>query len=138
MEAPPNLETVLLQALFSGPADRIALIERVTEGARGKAGLTPRRLSQTLKDLEAAGLVRHWSVRPAEGRTRDTSVYYELTVKGVTAAGVLRDLLAGLRAAGGRPGRRRAEGSMEARLKRSLEISALAQDLRRGSRKLRA
>jgi DNA-binding PadR family transcriptional regulator len=137
MEASLSVKAALLQALFAGPGDRLDLIERVTEHARGEPKLAPKSVAQALRELEAAGLVRHWGVRSGERRASDPSVYYELTVEGVASAGALRDVIAGFLTGGGGRGRRGTAQGMEARLRRSLEISALAQNLRRGSRKLR-
>jgi hypothetical protein len=137
VEAPLSLKAVLLQALFAGPGDRLDLIGRIAERARGQARSAPKVVSQALRELEGAGLVRHWGVRAGEGRATDPSVYYELTVEGVSASTQLRDAVAGF-LEGDDAGRGRGSiAGMDARLRRSLEISALAQSLRRGSRKIR-
>ena len=137
VETPLSLKAALLQALFAGPGDRLDLIGRIVGHTRGHTRPAPKTVSQALRELGAAGLVRHWGVRPGEGRAGDPSVYYELTVEGVSVSTALRDVMAGFLvdgdAAEGRPEGR----GMEARLRRSLEISVLAQNLRRGSRKLR-
>jgi DNA-binding PadR family transcriptional regulator len=137
MEAPLSVKAALLPALFSGPGDRLDLIDRITERTRGEEKLTSRRVSQALRELEKAGLVRHWGVRRGERRSGDPSVYYELTVEGVTASAALREIVAGFLIDSEDRARRKGERGMEARLRRSLEISALAQNLRRGNRKLR-
>jgi DNA-binding PadR family transcriptional regulator len=137
VEAPLSLKAALLQALFAGPGDRLDLIARIAERARGQSRAAPRTVTQALRELEAAGLLRHWGVRAGEGRATDPSVYYELTVEGVSASTALRDAVAGfLDDHEGGKGRVKVRG-MDARLRRSLEISALAQSLRRGTRKLR-
>jgi len=137
VEAPLSLKAALLQALFAGPGDRLDLIARIAERARGQPRPAPKTVSQALRELEAAALVRHWGVRAGEGRASDPSVYYELTVDGVAASTALRDAVAGfLVDEESGKGRGRIRG-MDARLRRSLEISALAQSLRRGSRRLR-
>lgn len=138
VEASLSLKAALLQALFAGPGDRLDLIARIAERARGQSRPGPKTVSQALRELEAAGLVRHWGVRAGEGRAGDPSVYYELTVEGVSASTSLRDAVAGFLVDddGGKGPAGRVRG-MDARLRRSLEISALAQGLRRGSRKLK-
>jgi DNA-binding PadR family transcriptional regulator len=137
MEVPLSVKAAVLQALFSGPGDRSDLVKRIEEHARGGQKVPPREMSRALHDLEAGGLVRHWVQPSGEKRTVGSSVYYELTVEGVAASASLRDVVAGFLADGeGRRGRKEERG-MEARLRRSLEISALAQNLRRGNRKLR-
>lgn len=136
MESPLSLKAALLQALFAGPGDRLDLMGRVAEHLPHEAKWPPRAVLQSLRELEAAGLVRHWGVRSGERRAGDASVYYELTVEGVAASSGLRDVVAGF--AGDEERRPREKTpAMDARLRRSLEISALAQNLRRGSRKLR-
>jgi DNA-binding PadR family transcriptional regulator len=135
VEAPLSLKAALLQALFAGPGDRLDLIARIAERARAEPRPAPKVMSQALRELESTGLVRHWGVRSGEGRATDPSVYYELTVEGVSAATSLREAVAGFLGDEG-DSRGQARG-MDARLRRSLEISALAQSLRRGSRKIR-
>jgi DNA-binding HxlR family transcriptional regulator len=137
VEAPLSLKAALLQALFAGPGDRLDLVARIAERARAQPRPAPKLMSQALRELESAGLVRHWGVRAGEGRATDPSVYYELTVEGVSAATALREAVAGFLAdEGDATGESRARG-MDARLRRSLEISALAQSLRLGTRKVR-
>lgn len=137
VEAPLSLKAALLQALFAGPGDRLDLVARIAEHARAQARPAPKVMSQALRELESAGLVRHWGVRAGEGRATDPSVYYELTVEGVSAATALREAVAGFLGEEGGSKVRGGVRGMDARLRRSLEISALAQSLRLGTRKIR-
>jgi DNA-binding PadR family transcriptional regulator len=138
VDAPLSLKAALLQALFAGPGDRLDLVARIAERARAQPRPAPKVMSHALRELESEGLVRHWGVRAGEGRATDPSVYYELTVEGVSAATALREAVAGFLTDEGESKGRGGVRGMDARLRRSLEISALARSLRLGTRKPRA
>jgi PadR family transcriptional regulator PadR len=126
--APLTTKAALLQALFAGPGYGLELIERVAERTGRRVRLGQGSVYPALRDLKAAGLVRSWTGRwgvKGAGRPR---VYYELTVAGVGAASALRDAVIGFVAAGeGEPGFSK---TVEARLKRGLDLSAVARSLR--------
>jgi DNA-binding PadR family transcriptional regulator len=121
----------LLQALFCGPADAEALGKRVARRGRGRVPSTPREISRSLSDLLARGLLRRWqgSGPVAAGRRRRT--FYELTAEGVAEAEAVRDALAGFVADAPLRSRREDPRKIDARLRRSLDISAVAGALRR-------
>jgi DNA-binding PadR family transcriptional regulator len=120
MGRPKGEGSAVLEALFRGPAAADSLGDQDSD-------------RQILRDLVARGLVRRWqepkSLRP--GRRR---AFYELTAAGVAAAEALFSA-AGRSVAESRPSKTRGgAGGVDARLRRSLEISAVASALR-GSRK---
>jgi len=129
MVAPLTTKAALLQALFAGPGYGLELIERVGQRTNGRVRLGQGSVYPALRDLENAGLVRSWTGRRdvrGAGRPR---VYYELTVAGVGAATALRDAVIGFVQAGeAEPGPSKA---VEARLRRGLDLSAVARSLRR-------
>ena len=128
MVAPLTTKAALLQALFAGPGYGLELIARVAERTGGRVRLGQGSVYPALRDLEAGGLVRSWTgSRGVKGAGRPR-VYYELTVAGVGAASALRDAVIGFVEAGEhRPGPSK---SVEAGLRRGLDLSAVARSLR--------
>jgi DNA-binding PadR family transcriptional regulator len=116
---------MLLQALLQGPVSDEALRRGIL--ARSRRPTLPE-LSGGLRDLVAHGLVRCWQEPGPARRRGGRSGFYELTASGVAEAEALlaprdHDEAAPVsRAEDAAPG-------IDARLRRSLEISAVAGSL---------
>jgi PadR family transcriptional regulator PadR len=95
METPLTAKAVILQALISGPAFGIEVIERVSKGSRGTLRLHQGSAYPALRALERAGLVRSWEGPPEEVRAGRPRRYYELTAAGLRTARGQRDVLLG-------------------------------------------
>lgn len=118
----------LLQALFAGPADSDALARRVARG-HGRLTSGPPEVARALRELVRSGLLRRWPGRSG-GRG---AAYYELTSAGVAEAEALREASLGFATAPRSRGARAGSKTVDRRLKRSLDISAVAGALgRRG------
>jgi DNA-binding PadR family transcriptional regulator len=99
--------------------------------ARGQPPPTRGEISTSLQDLVARGLVRTWQGSkkgPRPGRRR---AFYELTASGVAVAETVSDEGAAQGAGAGTGDAGESARAIDARLRRSLEISAVADALRR-------
>ena len=117
-------KAALLQALFLGPADSGTLAGRLSGRGGARVVVGSAEISRSLRDLVRSGLLRSWRgpSRPLPGKRR--LAFYELTAAGVAEAA---ELATGPRT---RVGRTRGK-AIDRRLKRSLDISAVAGALRR-------
>jgi PadR family transcriptional regulator PadR len=88
--------TAILQALRQGPGYGRQLMRRVEAVTGGRASLAPGSVYPTLKVLEAARLVRKWTVIAGRARGGRARTYYELTVAGIREAEVEASALAGI------------------------------------------
>jgi PadR family transcriptional regulator, regulatory protein PadR len=95
--------TAILQALRQGPGYGRQLMRRVEAVTGRRASLAPGSVYPTLKVLEAARLVRKWTVIAGRARGGRARTYYELTVAGIREAEVEAAALAGLALAGRLP-----------------------------------
>lgn len=121
-------KAAVLEALFLGPADTRTLAGRLgSRGARVAHGSAE--LSRSLGELVRSGLLRSWRGPSPSLPGKRRLVFYELTAAGVSEAGALTEPATGRRT---RVPRGRTQGkAIERRLKRSLDISAVAGALRR-------
>jgi DNA-binding PadR family transcriptional regulator len=123
-------KAALLQALFAGPADSVALARRLARPGLGRFAAGSPEIGRSLRELVRCGLLRTWLGRARRSPGKRTA-YYELTLAGVAEAEVVREALKGL-TADARSRRGRTGGkAVDRRLKRSLDISAVAGALRR-------
>jgi DNA-binding PadR family transcriptional regulator len=128
MRIPLNAQTAVLLAL-DRPGYGVQIIERVRQHTAGHVRLRLGSVYPALRDLRERGLVRGWAApNPTRGRRR---FYYELTPKGVAAAGVRREAIRGLllSATDGPPAEELAR--MRDRLRECVALSAFVLDLRR-------
>jgi hypothetical protein len=118
----------LLQALFEGPADSGALAGRLARRGLRRVEIGSAEIARGLRELLRGGMLRTWR-RASRGASGTRTAFYELTSAGVAEA-------TRAAASGARPGRARAGSkAVDRRLKRSLDISAVAEALgRRGAR----
>jgi PadR family transcriptional regulator PadR len=95
METPLTAKGAILQALISGPAFGMEVIDRVAARTGGKIRLHQGSAYPALRALERDGLVRSWEGSPEEVRAGRPRRYYELTAEGLRTARGQRDVLLG-------------------------------------------
>jgi PadR family transcriptional regulator PadR len=76
----------ILQALITGPAYGLEVIDRVREKTGGEVELHQGSAYPALRALEREGLVRSWEGAPIESRAGRPRRYYELTADGLRTA----------------------------------------------------
>jgi DNA-binding PadR family transcriptional regulator len=127
MRLPLNAQTAVLLAL-DRPGYGVQIIERVRQHTAGHIRLRLGSVYPALRGLRERGLVRGWSApHPKRGRRR---FYYELTPKGVAAAGVRREAIQGLLSGTNAPPAPEL-ARMRDRLRECVALSAFVLDLRR-------
>jgi len=130
VQSPLSARAALLQVL-DDPAHGLELIRRVRERTGGAVSLRQGSVYPALRQLERERLVRSWTGRSAKGGGRPRR-YYELTLKGVKAASVVKHMVA--RFVNGTPApppSPREVEHMSERLRRCAEVSAFCMELRR-------
>jgi len=95
MDTPLTAKGAILQALVSGHAFGLEIIERVADRTRGKIRLHQGSAYPALRALEREGLVRSWEGAPEEVRAGRPRRYYELTAEGLRTARGQRAVLLG-------------------------------------------
>jgi PadR family transcriptional regulator, regulatory protein PadR len=87
MKLPVTAQAAILQALISGPAFGLEIIDRVSTRTKGKITLNQGSIYPALRDMERDGLLESYNgdevVPERGGRPRR---YYRLTAKGAEAA----------------------------------------------------
>jgi len=78
--------TALLLALRDGPGYGRELVRRIHHATAGWKRFAEGSIYPALRQLEAARLVRSWTVVPGRQRGGRARTYYELTERGVGAA----------------------------------------------------
>jgi PadR family transcriptional regulator PadR len=128
MKNPLGARAAILLGL-SRPGYGLQIIDRIRDETGGRVRLRLGSVYPALRDLEKQRLVRSWEVPSARGGRRRR--YYELTLKGVAAADVQRQVLRDL--LGGRTEVLRPEAiaRMRDRLGECAAVSAFVIDLRR-------
>jgi PadR family transcriptional regulator PadR len=132
MNVPLNARVALLQVL-DDPGHGLELIRRVQTRTSGRVRLNQGSVYPALRQLEHQGLIRSWKGRSPRGGGRPRT-HYELTLEGVKASSLLKEILAGLvhvRAAD--PPSPRDIAQMQERLRRCAEVSAFCMELRRSA-----
>jgi PadR family transcriptional regulator PadR len=85
--------TALLQALRDGPGFGRDFVRRIRRASAGRLRFAEGSIYPALRSLEAARIVRSWSVVPGRRRGGRARTYYELTERGVTASEAVREVL---------------------------------------------
>jgi PadR family transcriptional regulator PadR len=85
--------TALLQALRQGPGFGRDFVRRIRRASGGRVRFAEGSIYPALRGLEAARIVRSWSVVPGRQRGGRARTYYELTGRGVRAAEAVRAAL---------------------------------------------
>jgi len=91
--SPVSTRAAIMQALISGDAYGLELIDRVHAASGGTVTITQGSIYVILPELESEGLVRSEYGEPRQGRPR---VYYKLTAKGRRTALKTREIVLGL------------------------------------------
>ena len=98
METLLTAKGAILQALISGPAFGLEVIDRVAQRTGGTVRLHQGSAYPALRTLERDGLIRSWEGPADEVRAGRPRRYYELTAEGLrTARGHRAALLGFLR-----------------------------------------
>jgi len=86
----------ILQALISGDAYGLEIIDRVSEQSQGQIKLGQGSLYPALRQLERSGLVESYEGEPMPERGGRPRRYYQLTAEGARAASEQRAAVSGL------------------------------------------
>jgi DNA-binding PadR family transcriptional regulator len=78
--------TALLQVLREGPGYGRELVRRIGRATAGRLHFAEGSIYPALRHLEAARLVRSWSVVPGRRRGGRARTYYELSERGARAS----------------------------------------------------
>ena len=131
MQSPLSARAALLQVL-DYPGHGLELISRVRARTGGAMSLKQGSVYPALRQLEREHLVRSWTGRSAKGGGRPRR-YHELTLKGIRAASVIKQIVASLiQGPEVRTPPPREVAHMQDRLHRCAEVSAFCVELRRG------
>lgn len=134
-----STRTALLLALCEGPGFGLDLIRRLARRTGNRIRVAEARVYPTLRALKKEGMVTAARVSPGGQRGARARTYYDLTVRGVLAAGEDRETLRRMSASRTERTPERAEvRRMADRLHRMDELLELAAGLRAAMLRTRA
>jgi PadR family transcriptional regulator PadR len=128
MKGPLTARAAILLSL-DRPGYGLQIIERLRKQTDGRVRLRLGSVYPALRALEKSGLVRSWEIPALKGGRRRR--YYELTLRGVAAAGAERELLGNLLGPAAEAPGPEAVRQMRERLDECAAVSAFVLDLRR-------